>query len=115
MFVSLGATSMEQQGSRQTVQFGAVMMRRNLHSEEVVMREKRMRLEGFMFSEAAGSAPAAVQDVAAWAFKPEAAGQFFSVPYDIYRGARRVTERLWSRRERDSSDHSPFVQKSYFR
>lgn len=37
-----------------------------------------MRSEGFMFSEAAGSAPAAVQDVAAWAFKPEAAGQFFS-------------------------------------
>lgn len=100
MFVSPGAASMEQQGFRQTVQFGAVMMRRNLHSEEVVMRKERMRLEGFMFSEAAGSAPAAVQDVdAAWAFKPEAAGQFFSVPFDIYRGARRVTERLWSGRQ----------------
>lgn len=99
MFVSLGAASMEQQGFRQTVQFGAVMMRRNPHSVEAVMRKKRMRSEGFMFSEAAGSAPAAVQDVAAWAFKLEAAGQFFSVPFDIYKGAGGVTERLWSGRE----------------
>lgn len=99
MFVSHGAASMEQQGFRQTVHFGAIMMRKNLRSEEAAMRIKRMRSEGFMFSEATGSAPAAVQDVVAWAFKPEAAGQFFSVPFDSYKGARRVTERLWSGRE----------------
>lgn len=91
---------MEQRGFRQTVQFGAAMMRRNPHSEEAAMRKKkRMRSEGFMFPEAAGSDPAAVQDVAAWAFKPVAAGQFFSAPFDIYKGAGRVTERLWSGRE----------------